>query len=220
MTASNVFTSEKEAPVVIAPGAKCIVHLMPASAFHPSSELISLAAMKTHSQWFPSFLDRCVPGEPRINLDGRVNYVCSGYVPCAETPSGAYTQIYRNGIIESLRTGIIYENRGRLFDIGGCERMLLFALHNLPRGNESIGINPPVWVFVSVTGVHNAEVQYPDGMPRPIDRDWLLLPEFELTTLDTDTKALARMCGDYLWNAAGFEKSLSFDNILQNCGQF
>jgi hypothetical protein len=161
--------------------------------------------MQANARKFPPLLERCGGGVQRINLDGLANSYGGGFKP--DEPCLAYTQIYRNGIVEAVLTDIVKSDlKGRLVDALACERMLLRGLHTLPRGLKALAVPPPVWCFVSVTGVHGATI---NGY-LPIDRNELYLPEFAITDLQTECKPLAERCATYLWNAGGFDTSRTF----------
>src|SRR5262249_22060093 len=148
----------------------------------------------------------------RLNLDGHVSY--SG--GRAQGVSRSYTQFFRNGLVEAVVSDVVVEDKkeGKLLLAGYYERALLENLPRLMAGFRQTGIEPPLWGFLSITGVKGASIpgdhDFGDEY-RDIDRDSLLLPEFAIDDLGTDATALLRPVFDLVWNASGFARSFNFD---------
>ncbi len=79
---------------------------------------------------------------------------------------------------------------------------------------REIGIEPPVWCFMSLTGVKGARIPtdgYFRDEHRTIDRDLLMLPECVIQDLQTDAIEILKPMFDLVWNASGYARSFNFD---------
>ena len=140
----------------------------------------------------------------RLNLDGHVCF--DGRQ--AERVSRSYTQFFRTGIVESVLSDLVLDdnNRGTLLLASYFERTLLQEFHRLLNGFKDIGIQPPIWGFLTITGVKGARIpteSYSGANIYTIDRDTLLLPEFVIDDLGTKVIDLLRPTFDLVWNSFG-----------------
>jgi hypothetical protein len=86
-----------ETPVPIVQGAKLALHLIPLEAFRPGQTLNLALYESSIEQSFP-----VIPSEARwhrYNIDGVVTYALH-----PDYTASAYTQVFRNGVIESVDT--------------------------------------------------------------------------------------------------------------------
>jgi Putative DNA-binding domain len=205
-----------EASALIRRGGSCILHVMPYAAFRTQHvfPIETLADKGLVHNFCPMMWG--VSSQPRYNLEGILN----AYRPSSrddDQPPGlarAYTQLFRNGVVEGVVADLIRPSDfGLEFNYTNCEQSLLFGLKRFIPGLQKLGVNPPVWVFPSVDGVKGSRITFEaDPGPTPFDRDRLFLPEFSITDFLVDPLPLLRDSCDVLWNAAGVARSPTFDN--------
>jgi hypothetical protein len=201
--------SRGETPLPLTPGGKLIVHLIPVASFR-SRQLFDVATLPDLATRFPPM--GTSGWDYRLNLDGHVSY--SG--GRAQRVSRSYTQFFRNGVVEAVISDVVLEKKdeGKLLLAGYYERTLLENFPRLMAGFRQTGVLPPLWGFLTITGAKGAKIPSDSDFGdeyRDIDRDTLLLPEFVINDLNTDTAALLRPVFDLVWNASGFARSFNFD---------
>jgi hypothetical protein len=137
----------------------------------------------------------------RYNLDGVV-----------ARDSHNYTQVFRNGTIESVWTvGLI-----PVFDASAVEGFVRTALPDLRDLVHALGAPPPVAVMFSILNVGGCDLAFPRGVKgRPgtkyvADRDNLPLPIVVLETETEDLSTALRPAFDAMWQAFGHSGSLSY----------
>src|SRR4051812_30068207 len=114
----------------------------------------------------------------RLNLDGHVSYSSVR----KDRTSRSYTQFFRNGIVEALLSDVVMEKNeeGKLLLAGYYERTLTQEyrpVSHLLNGLREVGVQPPVWGFLTITGVKGARIPTDHDFGdenRAIDRDTLM----------------------------------------------
>lgn len=204
-----------ETPVHLNIPSRFILHFLPLASFEPGF-VINLEQVKSKA-------DRLRGGDQlydRFNFDGRLHY---GPERDARSCTG-YTQIFRNGSIESLDTRWFRE-----YDAGGGKRPWLIAeqAQSLAIGATStyldvlpgLGVEPPYYVVMSLVGFRGYGIydQRTVVGPRggsgivPCEHEQLLLPEVLFDASSLDPKGLFRPAFDALWQASGYERCLNYD---------
>jgi len=201
--------SKGETPIPLMSGGTLILHLIPLASFR-SRQLFDVATMPNLPTLLPPM--GSMGHDFRLNLDGHLSY--SG--GRTERISRSYTQFFRNGILESVISNVVRDDKdqGKLLSAGYYERTLLQDFPRLMKGLREIGVQPPLWGFLSITGVKGARIPSDSDFGdenRDIDRDTLLLPEFVINEFNIETAALLRPVFDLVWNASGFARSFNFD---------
>lgn len=202
-----------ETPVPLCKGAKLIAHLIPVASFR-SRQAFDVTTMQNSATKFPPLT--ASGWDHRLNLDGHLTYARRQQ----ETDCWAYTQFFRNGIVECVLSDIesTDAHQGRLLLATRYEYRI--ALHYQPfktilTSMREIGIEPPVWFFMSFTGVKGARIQaegyYRDEF-RSIDREVLMLPESEIDDLRVEPVSILKPMFDLVWNASGYTHSFNFDS--------
>jgi len=198
-----------EGPVNLQDGAKLVLHIIPFSAFNASAVLdLSVLSVRYYAN------DRCLrpPYDSsgwtaRHNFDGFATYPSS---------RESYLQVFRNGIIEAVDAEILqpFDSRleipGKLFEdriIEGLGRYLLIE--------KCLDVDPPFLISVTLLGVK----EYLIGLDNryrfagyPINRDTLVIPELLLDNYDADVAIFMRPIFDTVWNAAGWPRSMNYDD--------
>jgi hypothetical protein len=197
-----------ETPVPMTPGGKLILHLIPVASFR-SRQLFDVETMPNLPMRFPP-----MGGSGcnfRLNFDGHVSYTGG-----LRGPSRYYTQFFRNGVVEAVGSDVVRQgsNGEKLLLAADYERILLQCFPQLMDGFRQVGVQPPLWGFLTITEVKGATIPVERGFReeyRDIDRDTLMLPEFVIDDLCTDAINLMRPVFDLVWNASGFARSFNFD---------
>jgi hypothetical protein len=202
-----------ETPMPVSPGGKLILHLIPVSSFR-SRQMFEVRNMPQFpTQFLP--LGSSGPGSSgwshRLNLDGLVSFSKGRQ----ENISRSFTQFFRNGVVEAILSDVVSEGKeGKLLLAGYLEPTLLKDFRRFLISFKEVGITPPIWAFLTITGVKGARIpteNHCTDNPHVIDRDTLSLPEFTIEDLAADLTTLLRPSFDLVWNASGFARSRNFD---------
>jgi len=201
-----------DTPLSLPDGPKMILHMIPLESF---SSRLTFRSSNLVKQLSNLPLLHCSSGwQHRYNLDGIVNYD-----PFRSVADGAgYTQIFRNGVIESVGASITvhmpnHPHNGKLLH-NIYVRGILESVPRFISCMHELDIPAPVWCYLSLVNVKGLQVTPPNclsAIGHPIDRDILHLPEIEMSSLTvTDFDSLLSPLFDDLWNAAGVEKCPAF----------
>jgi hypothetical protein len=196
-------------PIPMKPGVRLILHLMPLESFR-SRVSLDVSQIQQYSTAFPPIGSK--GWEPRLNFDGII--LVQGGQP--NSPQNSYTLLYRNGVVEAAIDNLTYEEGGRTcLSVGFYEGELLGGMAEYLKGYRSISIRPPIWGFLTLTGVKGITISYRGERPQDrhqFDRDVLELPEFVIADLGQDPASLLRPSFDLIWNAVGLRNSFNFDS--------
>ncbi len=212
-----------ETPISLKGRAKIVLHLIPINAFN-NQAIIDIPIISTDYQNLSNFYF-LIQGM-RINLDGVVTY---GQIRNDEYVS--YTQLFKNGIIEAVDCELLktYDEEKPVIPSEGFEEISIDACKNLVGFQKVIGIEPPILVYLSMIGVKDYQMglnqstkfrnrRYP--WARNIDRESLLFPEVIIENYEgVDFSKILHPVFDTLWNAAGWPKSLNYDDQGNWVGQ-
>lgn len=196
--------------------AKLVLHLVPLNAFNSS---ISLNLKPLNDPIYGLSLnpliiwDQLTNVDMRFNLDGLVRAEKQRKSPFAF----AYTQIFRNGIIESVDVSILGVNENSSFHGERYERKLVEAVKRYTTLQKSLGIDPPFFIMVSFLGVRGYKIVHPKfdntfySSTDEIDRNNLIIPEVMVEDFDVNLAEVMRPIFDAVWNAAGRSGSINYD---------
>ena len=191
----------------LAEGPKLVIHCMALESFgaKPQYDVLALDGIQ------PMYASRLGGWGARINFEGRI-FVASG------EPSSAYTKIFRNGVIEAVRAGVLNssQNPGVIPSLAYEEAVVTY-LPQCFQIMRKLGCSPPVLVGISLIGVRGLKlavdvmVELSMGGTKSIDRDVLMLPEIVVEDLSTPIGPLVKPTLDLVWNACGYSASPYFD---------
>jgi len=212
--------SKGQTPILLSGKSKLICHLIPMYSFSsrisldPGSlqhHLVNLPLMHFSGGWSHHYnIDGFLVTDSATGLD------CSGYV-----------QVFRNGIIESVVDDVVFyldEDTGKQYPFFKTDyvRMILTYFPNYLQTMNSLGIQPPVWCFFTLTGVRGVNIFASHAaihVGRPIDRDLLYIPEVMINDFSTgDVDDLLRPMFDAIWNSAGYPRCPQFDESSKYIG--
>ena len=196
-----------------------ILHLIPLASFHPDPQYFDIKKNKEILDKF--MIPMCSASlnnsngiwwKKRNNFDGflthqenRNNDIC-------------YVQFFRNGVIESVKQGIVYSPQGIPVIYGeSIEDLLVQSITKYFNLLKQIGIQPPISLFLTLTGVRNV-VMYIDTINPiiyshtiKIDRDILQIPELIIENFDIQVEKLLKPAFDTIWNACGYDGSINYN---------
>lgn len=197
---ASVYAEEAPVPLIIP--MSTVLHLIPYGAFEPAQ---SCEIFQAHNS--PELLKTIhspYGGTPRYNFEG--------VIVCHQNDQGsstAYTQLYRNGIIEAaegllVREGVIYNPE--------YEQKLIESLDRYLHTFKQLKIAPPVVIFLTLLGLKGYQMKL-HGQSRgtKIDRDILIIPEVLIESYDVKPETVLRPCFDTIWNAFGMARSFNYD---------
>ncbi len=206
-----------EAPVLLDSKPKVVIHIVPFSALVTGERFDIVApSIRQSEYWLPPF-------KIGANKDWQRRYNFDGFMIASE--SRAYTQIFRNGIVEAVNAqgyhlfGDIGTEK-EFININLLEDMLLYFPPRYIFALKHLGIEPPVVVMASLLGVASLSVvQYiptpagdsPLEIGSPIDRADLILPELLVEDFLSAPELFMRPVLDMIWNAAGEPGSRNYD---------
>jgi Putative DNA-binding domain len=197
--AERVIALENGRPLTpLAEGPKLVLHCMALESFGANPQYEVLA------------LDRIQPLSPqplngwsqRINFEGAI---CIAF----GEPFPAYTEVYRNGVIEAVQVGLLHsvDHPGLIPPIRYEQALFRFLPHCFGIMRE-LECSPPVLVGISLIGVRGMTLV---GARSPINRDVLMLPNILVDDLSVPVGPLLKPTLDLVWNACGEPASPSFD---------
>jgi hypothetical protein len=182
-----------------------VIHSIPLTAFDPSSRvtlpldrgnLVPLMPIGDNIQWF------------RRNFDGLVT--SSG----DRNSAYSYLQVFRNGSIEAVRSGYYNAVSDKIIPLR-YEQEIIAALRRFTPFQQSLGVNPPLYLMLSLLEVRGSVVGVagPElGLDLyPIEKQSLILPEVELNDFEADLTKVMKPIFDMVWNASGWPGSASYD---------
>ena len=96
------------------------------------------------------------------------------------------------------------------------EQEILSVLPKYLSIQQDLGVEPPFIIMLSFLGVKDYAVvrdNYFGSQPTgdTIDRDSLLVPEVVVENFESDLKEIMRPIFDAIWNAAGWPRSMNYD---------
>lgn len=195
-----------QTPTPINEGIKLILHLIPLTAFTGGA---SIDFRNPERDRLIEFSPLAGSGfDSRLNLDGYLNFT-----GVRGQPSHAYTQLYRNGIVEAVHVYITLDgNKRNSLPSVHYEQIILRGLSKYLNNLQSLNIEPPIYIFLTLTGVANTVLEISPEREYPtVDRDELILPEVTIEEYGIDLAIGMQQLFDMVWNAYGLSRSFNYD---------
>jgi Putative DNA-binding domain len=198
--------SANEGPVFLAEGPNIILHIIPMSALDPGiawdlSRIYKEDSLRPigSSGW-----------SRRYNFDGILSHISySGEA------ASSYAQLFRNGTIEAY-TGEFFIPENKLIASQVFEREIIRATNAYLNIIKSISIPAPLIFFLSLTGVAGYNMALPPSYfrhtPTPIKDGVLLSSAISIDSFDQPIDQLLQPVFDRVWNAAGGEGSIYYND--------
>jgi hypothetical protein len=202
-----------ETPVKLKAPPFAVLHLIPASAFDPSSRpYISELAGKA-DRLRPVMVGGGFHG-PRYNFDGLLTHDASQGV------ANSYAQLFRSGTIEVVLADLndADPSNQKLLPMAWLEQQFIDALPIYLRAQQDLSVELPVFLAFSLIGVSGYVLSVAERLRRQsysqtsIDRDALLVPEIALEDLGQNPELVLKPAFDAIWNAAGWPRAMHYDN--------
>jgi hypothetical protein len=223
---SRISAGEETPALLNEQEAKLVLHLIPLSAFSSS---VTLDLTSLNDTFQGRILDKGKLLEPvrvwdiepsasmRFNLDGFVRSTRADYKAAATI---GYTQVFRNGIIETVDMSILGIHAQNVAQLGSSlepksfngeryERKLLEAVKRYLDLLKFLGVEPPLFIMLSFLGVKGYKIALQKTVHHiieytgEIDRNNLIIPEIMLENFAADLAQAMKPIFDTVWNAAG-----------------
>lgn len=201
-----------ETPIHLATGPKFIVHIIPVYAFGSGHDLDMTKLREKQIHLTPI---GTTGYNQRYNIDGYLAYDEQKTVESSETFS--YIQLFRNGIIESVCVDRNPVDASRKdIPITYYEQLLLDFLSASLQSLKKLEVELPYSLMVTMVGVKHCYLHIKNAFyiqqNRFIDRDVLQLPDVLIQDDDQDVGKIMRPIFDAMWNAAGWERCMSYNS--------
>lgn len=196
-----------DTPVPILKVGTLVLHLIPFSAFSPlHAPRLSLDVAERHN-FSPFDAQSC---SVDVNLEGYVIFTDR------RQPSRCYSQIYRNGVMESVAAFDLWEGE-RIYKLPSvwievqCVRTVDRYVRDL-QGRLDLF---PLVIGIALVNVADYRFAVPGGIFRGelqrADRNVIELPTVVVENPPLDAAQTLRTSFDMMWNAFGYERSASYD---------
>lgn len=188
---------------------RLVIHLIPEQAVRAPTCLSAMDLKRAADSIRPLGQRHGGYKDGRYNADGYLLYI-------GLDSAQSYSQLYRNGVYEGVMAETVYQNQDRtkLFRANVCEEAILGAVSGYLSFANKLGLEPPFWVCCALVGCEGARLLVDPtwkDLSHAIDRAAVFLPETKIEAFDFDEVRHLRPMLDVLWNAAGQEKSLNYD---------
>jgi hypothetical protein len=196
-----------DTPVPLQSGPTLVLHVIPLESFTSSARIEIAGQQQTLWKFAP--LAHGSGYTHRINLDGYLVHNHHG-----TNPAMSYAQLFRDGAIEAVVAHQAWAG-DRIFYSWQYEREVVDALREYFLLLPVLGIAPPSYVFLTITGLEGyrlgvTKFRFPEE-PYMVDRDSLILPETTVEDWAADPVTIMRPTFDMVWNAFGLERSFNYD---------
>jgi hypothetical protein len=190
-----------------------ILHLIPLASFHPDPQYFDIK--KNKEILYKFMIPMCSASlnnsngiwwKNRNNFDGFLTHQDNG------DNDICYVQLFRNGVIESVKQGIVEIYKECLYITGDIiEKLLIQSTTKYLNLLKQIGIQPPIFLFLTLTGTRNAEMYINEiecvrsSHTIKIERDILQIPELIIENFDISVEKILKPAFGTIWNACGYD---------------
>lgn len=193
-------------------GARFVLHVAPLTSFREVTDLGIETLVANMSHFVPIAHGA---SDRRINIDGLL-MTCGG--DDGRSGALAYSQIYRDGRLESVLGDLCQSHEGRrVVNIIGIEHALIDSCKSIVEGLTKLKVDFPISLAASMVGARGSLLWLGgNGFRlrdmRPVDREVVELPEVTLEADGAPMDAALRPLLDGMWNAFALAKSWSYDS--------
>jgi hypothetical protein len=201
-----------DSPLPLLPYGKIVLHLVPLSSFNiPPPDILKFKSIITKI--------RALNGgsrSPRYNLDGLI----ISSMASIEKGCDSYLQLFRNGIIETVNSELLYpynENNLQIpvSDSINYEYSIIEILHEYMEFYKKLDVGLPIFLFLSLIDIKGYKIFPPNyrssfNPPTGINKNVITLPEVTISNLNDDLPHLLKPLFDIIWNSCGLERSLNY----------
>jgi len=199
-----------EGPAALVAKSLIVLHVMPVQAFDRPTLLDIRSAMRKDALLPPINSHGLTK---KINFDGLLTYS-----PGFGGPVQSYVQLFRDGCIEAVNADILSRGGDRKFLYSGYEPLIEAALRKYMSFLESEGIQPPIFVALSLVNAKGYAIPVPnhfsemDAGNTTIDDDVLLVPETRIDSYAETYYDPLQEPFDRIWQACGRPGSLNYED--------
>lgn len=200
-----------QTPAKIQKGGLLVVHLVPLECaktpFRLDTDQLN-AVIGTMPVLSSSFT------RTRFNVDGVVAHV-------GEQGARGYSQLYRDGRLESVMSAITYSkhqndpNGLRCLRDWEIEPAMFTVVGKYLKVCKLVGRSAPIRLLSTIAGCEDVHIctdfSFGDLSETGIDRKIAFLPDVEIESLEDEPQKALRAWCDSLWQACGIERSFNFD---------
>jgi hypothetical protein len=198
---SKIFADET--PVQVIKNPKVVLHIIPVGAFESGVRFELSAIADDVSGTRPM---GCGGWNHRYNFDGLLNY------GRGQTDAYSYLQIFYHGAVEALQASYLEpKGESRVFRSTAIEDALAKDLSRYMRLQEKLGVEPPLFVMLTLLGVAGYRLDRSDFDDHTIDRNDLIIPEIRVEEFSANPHEVMRPIFDSIWNAAGCSRDMNYD---------
>lgn len=205
---------QDETPISLHKEWKICLHIIPVDSFSSWLNVnLNEAALNSTEKTKPMYTSGW---SSRVNLNGVLVYSRRW-----DDEYSSYTQIYRNGIIESVDSWILSSRNDKKYIPSGVyEKEIYYAIKRYLSFLKENNINTPILIFISLIGIKNysmavSQNYYFSDKYNNIDTEVINLPEFLVQNYTDEISTLLKPIFDIIWNACGFKGSDNFNNEWQ-----
>jgi Putative DNA-binding domain len=206
---ARIDAGEAIVPLIVRPD-RVVLHLAPLASFG-LGQPIDLAQAHALQESLRPVASRGFT--PQINFEGFVNFFIGSDGRCR-----SYTQVFRNGIIEAVKAGILVDDKDiKFLPSLEFDKWIFEVLPLYLKALRELNVPAPITMMLSLQGVRGAyletDVNWRNNPPPPFDRTVLELPEVVIEQYGAveEYQRAVRPAFDALWNAAGRFGSRHFD---------
>jgi hypothetical protein len=185
-----------------------VLHIMPLSSFAPDAA-VDVTAIRQNTM--PS-LQYGMAGR-RLNTDG-----CLFRTGVRDNYFHEYAQVFRDGRVEACFTSsrmTISPNDVPSIRGMSLEKVFVESVEANLSMLIDLGVQPPVYIGLALLRVKNVAICPPSQLylsdNNLIDKDIALVPTVMAETMGEDASALLRPAFDTMWQASGYQHSLTYD---------
>lgn len=190
--------------------AKMILHILPVGN---TEEILNLDIYNYFKSKTPPRPIYASGWDYKINFDGIVSYCLK---KGNERLTDSYIQLFKNGTIEAVES-YLFRNRdnNKYIPSVSYEQELLKSTSEYLTILKNLNVPLPLAIMVTFVGLKDyiliVDNKYSSDDTYPIDRNELLIRETLVLDYDINLDKLFKPIFDSVWNAAGWEKSLNYD---------
>jgi hypothetical protein len=195
-------------------GAKVVLHIQPFSSVDPAATVDFVRARSLQRYLFiPEYYGSI---NQRVNFDGYLEYAEWG-------GQRNYVQIFRSGKIEAVTPDLVKDG---VIRIKWFEERLIKTTQTYLTLLKDLDVTAPLMLNLTLLGVKGHKLKSSEHVVdvraerSAIDRDDLLIPGQLIQSFEEKPERVLHSSFDAVWNAAGFDKSLNYDENENWTGRY
>jgi Schlafen, AlbA_2 len=205
----------RDIPWSLSDGPILTIHLLPLVSFAGYSCAVDRIPEAARKLLYPIGKYHVI--RQTFTFDGYANVISFGG---NVQPVEAYSQIFRNGAVENVNAGRVFAQQDAEESQGlqNLEMLIMDCAARMLKIMDLLDIPGPYYLVIALLNARGVRVSAQhrpivlrDPNARTINQNHLILPEVLLENTDISIERDMRNSFDTIWNAAGWERSLSYD---------